>query len=409
MPQPKTLRLAGEATRALTKRVTFTVKALDHATCPRGKGRTWLYDSRVPGLALMVTEAGAKTFYLYRKVNGRPMRYKLAAFPAISIDQARTLALNTLADIANGVNPQEKKRQARAAQTFGELWGWYLENHAKPKKRSWASDEYRYNKYLKRWAGRRLADITRADVQALHTRMSRNHPTGANRLLALVSVMFSKATLQGFTGANPTEGIERNKETSRRRFLGADELPKFFAAMEDEQTPEAWRHFFSLLIFTGARSGNVKSMRWADLDLGRAEWHIRDEDFKTGRGMTVALTAPALEVLKARLGNGSEWVFPASSASGHIEVPRKAWENLLKRAGLVGVRLHDLRRTFGSWAAATNASLPIIGAALGHKTPSVTQVYARLDLDPIRKAVNAATDAMLEAAKAKPAQNTEGR
>jgi integrase len=88
-------------------------------------------------------------------------------------------------------------------------------------------------------------------------------------------------------------------------------------------------------------------------------------------------------------------VFPGRGKTGHLVEPKTAWARILKRAGLQNLRLHDLRRTLGSWQAATGASLPIIGKSLGHKSLAATQVYARLNLDPVRAAVNTATDAML--------------
>ena len=99
------------------------------------------------------------------------------------------------------------------------------------------------------------------------------------------------------------------------------------------------------------------------------------------------------------------FVFPSLSESGHITDPKKALTRVLERAGIPYgrkaencVTLHDLRRTLGSWQAATGASLTIIGKSLNHKSISATQIYARLGDDPVRRSVNAATDAILEAA-----------
>ncbi len=91
----------------------------------------------------------------------------------------------------------------------------------------------------------------------------------------------------------------------------------------------------------------------------------------------------------------SAYVFPASSGPGHMAPPNKRWKALLAEAGLENLRLHDLRRTFGSWAAAGNTSLPLIGRMLGHKSTDATAVYARLHFDPVKEAMEAATAAML--------------
>jgi integrase len=93
----------------------------------------------------------------------------------------------------------------------------------------------------------------------------------------------------------------------------------------------------------------------------------------------------------------SEWVLPSKkSASGHLEDPKRPWQDLLARAGIENLRLHDLRRTQGSYQAITGSSLHIIGKSLGHKSPSATELYSRLTTDPIRESMQRATDKMLE-------------
>ena len=116
--------------------------------------------------------------------------------------------------------------------------------------------------------------------------------------------------------------------------------------------------------------------------------------------MTVALSPKAIEILERRkdASNGGEWVFPGLGSTGHLVEPKAAWQRICKRAGIEDLRIHDLRRTLGSWQAATGASLPVIGKSLGHKSLGATQVYARLNIDPVRIAVNRAVDAMMLAA-----------
>lgn len=93
----------------------------------------------------------------------------------------------------------------------------------------------------------------------------------------------------------------------------------------------------------------------------------------------------------------SDWVLLSKkSASGHLEDPKRSWQDLLKRAGITNLRLHDLRRTQCSYQAITGASMNIIGKSLGHKSTSATMVYARLSADPIRESMQKATDRMLE-------------
>src|SRR4030095_15364624 len=124
--------------------------------------------------------------------------------------------------------------------------------------------------HLKPWSSRRLSDITSADVSALHTRIGREKPITANRALALLSVMYKRARTIGYTGGNPCEGVQRFAEVSRERFLNADELGRFTKALAAE-TPLS-RDFFSLCLWTGQRQGNVRSMRWEEIDLKAGTW-----------------------------------------------------------------------------------------------------------------------------------------
>src|SRR6185503_5001402 len=98
----------------------------------------------------------------------------------------------------------------------------------------------------------------------------------------------------------------------------------------------------------------------------------------------------------------TQYVFPGSGKSGHLEEPKKGWQRILTRAGIADLRIHDLRRTLGSWQAKQGASLAIIGKSLNHKNQNTTAIYARLDLDPVRDSVNTATSAMMAAAGLKP-------
>jgi integrase len=96
--------------------------------------------------------------------------------------------------------------------------------------------------------------------------------------------------------------------------------------------------------------------------------------------------------------NGAGWVFPAFRGTGHLSDPRKAWVRILAAAKIDDLHMHDLRRTQGSWQAAMGISLAIIGKSLGHADLKSTQVYSRLQLDPVKEAVGRASGAMIEAA-----------
>lgn len=205
----------------------------------------------------------------------------------------------------------------------------------------------------------------------------------------------------GLTEANPAKGIRRNPEKSRDRFLQSDELPRFFAALATEPNPVI-RDYILVSLLTGARRANVLSMRWTELNLEEGVWRIPVT--KNGTPQNVPLSPETIEILSGRkdaAGAGEVFVFPGEGETGHLVEPKKGWLRVLEHAGLSDLRIHDLRRTLGSWQAKTGASLAIIGKSLNHKSHQTTAIYARLDLDPVRESVARATAAMLAAAGVK--------
>lgn len=379
-------------------KINFTKAALDALHLPASGKRSYYYDTKARGLGIAITSNGTKSFIVYRWVNGKPERVTLGRYPDLSIEQARRMATEVNATIAKGQNPNDKRRADRAEITFGELFSEYLERHAKVHKKAWQVDEGQFKRYLTSWVKRKLSTITKVDIQNLHHEIGRDrgHYAG-NRLLALLSSLFNKANEFGlWDKPNPALGIKKFREQSRDRFLQVDELPRFFESLAQE-TNDMIRDYFLLSLLTGARRGNVQAMRWEQIHLERGEWHVPDTKNKTPQ--TIPLTEEAIIILQRRKESASsEFVFPSTGRAGHLTEPKKGWQRILTRAGLTNLRIHDLRRTLGSWQARTGASLAIIGKSLNHKSPQATAIYARLDLDPVRASIEKATNAMLTAA-----------
>lgn len=368
-------------------------------------GRVYYHDSRQPGLCVCVTSAGARTFYLYRWHNGRPLRQRLGTPDELTVEQARTMAKTLTGESVQGIDIEARKRQAREEMTFGELFGRWME-YAKEHKRTWPEDQRKYDKFLATWAARRLSAIDATDVERMHGAVKvKSGPYQANRVLEMVKAMFRRAIEKRFwKGENPASTVKKFEEHSRERYLRPDEVRQFFAALADALPDQ--QDFFMLLLLTGQRRGAVQAMHWTDLDLAEAIWTVPSADSKSKQPVTLPLVPRAVEILAARK-NGSEFVFPSRGKTGHLVEPKKAWEEIRTAASLPGLRMHDLRRTLGSWQASAGVSLGIIGKALGHAHGSrATNVYARLELRPVRDAVTAATSAILAAGEPKPAKKT---
>ena len=281
----------------------------------------------------------------------------------------------------------------------------YGERHG-AKKRAWADDQQRYRDYLKPTLGsRKVSSVKRDMIGRVLSDMERQGKAAAtvNNVRALASAIFGKAIEWSYLTENPVKGIKTRKAVKRDRFLQSGELSRFFAAVAGEPN-EAMRDFFLIALLTGARRDNVLSMQWVELSLTESLWRIPRT--KNGEPQNVTLSPEAVAILQARqedAENKAMFVFPGEGKTTHLVEPKGAWKRILARAEIENLRIHDLRRTLGSWQAKTGASLAIIGKSLNHKSQQTTAIYARLDLDPVRQSVNLATSAMFEAAGLKAA------
>ena len=401
---------------ATTQTLKLTDKSIRAIATP--STRIEYADTEITGLRLRVSTTGVKTFCLLRRIRNGPMeRYTLGRFDDIKTEQARTKAMQLIGEIANRANPAEVARVHKGELTFSQLFKKYLDDHAKLKKRTWREDEQKYRDYLEADLGKRkISQITRLDLTNIHRRITQGgKPTLANRVKDLVSSIFGRAVKWGLLDTNPALGIEDNREKSRERFLKPGELPRLFQSLAAELNGN-FRDFFLLCLLTGARRGNVRTMRWVDLELDDAGSFWRIPVTKNGQPLTIPLVPEAVDILKQRRQDASDedaapndkrpqFVFPAARANselGHLSGERRAWLRILGRAKIEDVRIHDIRRTMGSWQARTGASLVVIGKTLGHKSQQATAVYARLDSDPVRQAMLTATSAMFEAGGVRP-------
>jgi integrase len=383
--------------------INFTKKTIEELPAPNRNTRLYFHDTKQPGLSIYVTKSGARTFFVRNKANGADDRIVLGRYPDLSIENARKMASKVRGDIANGKDPQEHKRIIRNEMTFGELFETYMERYSKRHKRSWKYDEREVNKFLSHWFRRKLTRISQDDVYKEFHRIADNHGIyQANRMLERIRAMFNKGIEWGWEGRNPALGIKKFREKSRDRFLLPEEVSRFFDALAQEENVTA-RDFILMALLTGARKGNVLAMQWKDISLQNEIWRIPDT--KNGEPHNVPLSPQAMEILHKRkqiqeLSDlKTPYVFPGEGKEGHFADPKKPWQRLREKSELHDLRLHDLRRTLGSWQALQGTSTAIIGKSLGHKSMQSTAVYERLTLEPVRQSVQNATEALFAAAK----------
>lgn len=379
-----------------------------------------VWDSKLPGFGVRVRPSGSMSYVvLYRAGSGRgaPVRrYTIANVGKATPEAARVRAKAILGAVAHGRDPAGEKATERGTLTIAGLADRFMSEHVEQKRKPGTVAFYRHLlvKIITPELGATKADkVTRAQVARLHGKLKAT-PFQANRVLAVIGSMYAFAGRNGIVaeGINPARRIEQFKEHRRERFLTSEELVRLGAAIREAEAkgipwdvdeakprakhlPKAKNRFskidpfaaaaIRLLLFTGCRLREILHLKWEQVDLERGLLFLADS--KTGR-KTVILNAPALAVL-AGLDRLGPCVVPGDDPEKPRADLKRPWEAVSKRAGLGGVRLHDLRHTYASFGAGGGLGLPIIGKLLGHTQASTTQRYAHLDADPLRRASEA--------------------
>ena len=355
------------------------------------KGNRITFDDVVAGFGCRVTAAGHRAFILdYRTKIGRQRRITIGQYPNWNTTGARQEASRLRQEIDRGADPLGEIQEARGAPTVSDLADRFEKEHL-PRRRPGTVELYEIalRKHIRPILGRRkVADIRFEDIDGLHQKITETRgPIVANRCVAVMSKMMSLAVRWRMRADNPAKGIERNAETKRKRYLSGDELERLTAVLASYQD-QTVANIIRLLLMTGARSGEVFAMRWADIDLGEGIWNKPGSTTKQKTDHVVPLSAPARQLLSSLRKPKTTYVFPGPSECGHVTTIRKAFVAICKQANIDGLHIHDLRHSFAARVASRGASLPMIGALLGHSQPVTTQRYAHLFSDPLRQAVD---------------------
>jgi integrase len=360
------------------------------------KGSRIFYDLGVKGFGIRVTVNGARAFILnYRTRAGRERRFTIGSFPDWKTGGARMEAAELKRQIDRGGDPLGDIVANRVAPTVTDLCARFEAEYL-PRKRPSTQQTYRQQiaaEILGPLGQLKVANVTFADIDGVHRAITkRGRPYRANRVLALLSRMFSMAVRWHMRADNPCRGIERNQEHKRRRYLSADELTRLAKAL-DEHSDRQSADTIRLLLLTGARRGEVLQARWQDIDLTSATWRKPGATTKQKTEHEVPLSSAAVQLLaglRQRVPHDAEWLFPAADGTHRRALKRDVWASICRAASLKGARVHDLRHTYASVLASAGLSLPIIGQLLGHTTPTTTARYAHLFDDPLRAAAERA-------------------
>lgn len=349
------------------------------------------WDRDVGGFGVRVYPSGKKTYLIQYRSGRRTRRYTIGSHGVLTADQARAEAKRLLGDVLRGEDPSGTRRDIRQAPTVKTLCERFLQDyaaiHCKPSTNR--SYEMLIRLHIKPALGPMLIqDVTRADVAALHLKLSADAPYQANRVLALLSKLFNTAEDWGLRveGSNPARRIKKNREEEKKRYLSDHEQMRLGRVLNDCLEDGSETVFvisaIMLLMLTGCRRNEITTLKWTYVHYT----HLDLPDSKTGR-RRIPLPREAYEILmNLPREEGNPYVIRGLTDDGHLTDLERPWRRIRTRAGLPDVRLHDLRHTYASVAMQNGVDPFTLKEIMGHRNLQTTLRYAHLADDAVQRA-----------------------
>jgi integrase len=373
---------------AATKLSSDTVERLPYRRSSAGWCAYW--HRKLGGFGLRVTEAGARAYVVrYRLKGSRAQRLRALGSPAeLQFGQAYERAKEVLREAERGVDWFEAIKRERA-QTLGQVWRYYEKEHLATE--AVASGSYVNAKVLWRlhcasdFDTCSLADITPEKARDWHRQTTKSGAYNANRAAQMLRAAWNYGCKYGRIPReleNPFAAIALNKELARQTILEPHQFPAFSRAVNALKDPYT-RGYFWAAFYTGCRRTELLKLTWSDVEIlpkrnkEPRSGTIMLREVKGGEPRRVALSDPAVKLLEKLPRTDNPYVFAGAVAGTHLD-PKAHWQLVRTAANLPELRLHDLRRSFGSWLGASGVTPKLIGAALGHKTDITSRVYVQL-------------------------------
>jgi integrase len=371
-------------------KVFLTSAFVKRVSCPSDRRKIDYFDVQLPGFLIEVRATGGKTYYQrYRTPHGRERQFKIGAASVLTVQQARRKAKAIAASALIGTDPQETRATLRQMPVYRDfLMNEYMP-FAKSNKRSWRTDLAVVRTHVVPNLGRLFMDQVTPSlvVGVLQKMQGEGYASGTvNRVIILIKHTFNLARQWGVPGTsnNPTWGIKTAPDVKRERFLTDDELIRLRASLEADENQVA-ASAIKVLVLTGARRNEVTHARWEYVDWINGTLKVPLSKTGTPRWITLNSTAIAL-VRSIQQRSKSEFIFPSPVTGRPCPSLHFPWSRIKKRAGLDGLRLHDLRHSYASFLVNDGVELYTVQNLLGHTHPRATQRYAHLTQDTLKDA-----------------------
>jgi len=403
----------------MNKHANFTVKELNNLTLPNQGNRDTYHDTNVSGLTLRVTSTGRKSFVVRKRINGKPVMTTLGRFPDMTLTQARVAAREVLNMFSSGVNPNNKKIELRVKSiTLQEVMNDYIANRKHALKPKTIKDyQILFNSYLSDWSKKELVNITRSMVVKKHTTIGNRSIYRANATMRLLRAIIYFAMTEyedsnkvPIITHNPVQKIKRNwfKESVRTNIIEPNDLSDWFTAVNNlpndkantthKNTSETVRDYLMLLLFTGLRPSEGLGLKWNNIDFKNELLTIQDT--KNREDHTLPLTQYIIDLLETRKeASEGDYVFPGYDPEKALVSPNRQVKKVIKDSG-VQFMLHDLRRTFATYADSLGIKHNTIKRLMNHKNNDVTSThYIHPSIETLRKPMNKITNYILDQVK----------
>jgi integrase len=356
------------------------------------------WDAKVSGLAHVVQPSGARSWAFHYRVAGKNRKLTLGPYPAIGLKVARELARKAQAQIAVGADPAAEKQIAKAAARVAAddlveaVAERFIVRHIKANLKAGRSAEETERlvrrEVIEPWRGRRMADITRRDVmKLLDAILDRGSGYTANRTLSGLRTLFDWAIERDIIETSPCDRVKPpGVEQTRDRVLDDDELRLLWTTAKGVGGP--FGSVLQLLILSGQRLGEVRGMRWSELDLAARLWRLPKERCKNGRAHTVPLSPQMAAIIEATPRIEGNFVFTTNGRVAVAEFSRLKRILDARLPDLKPWRLHDLRRSTATGLARLGTDIAVVERILNHASGTfrgVVGTYQRHGFDDERR------------------------